>query len=266
MKLYLSADIEGIAGATHWDEAHPEKPDYVDLRDRMTDHVAAACDGAVAAGATEILIKDAHAFGRNLLLDRLPECARVVRGWSGHPFLMVQEIDETFDALAMVGYHARAGSGGNPLAHTLSSSRIARLSINGEAVSEFLLHAWVGTMLDVPTVFVSGDEALCEEVRHHNASIHACPVLRGVGASTVSLHPDVAAARIREGMQAALEDDVASCCLTLPKRFELEIRYKEPAHAYAKGFYPGARQTDDNAVSFETADYFEVLRAIQFLV
>ena len=266
MKVYVSADIEGIAGICHWDEASPERHGYEEFRDRMTSHVAAACEGAVAAGASEILVKDAHANARNVFADRLPECARVVRGWSGHPLMMVQELDATFDALAMVGYHARAGSGGNPLAHTMSSSRIALMSINGEPVSELHLHAWAGAYLDVPTVFVSGDEAICEHARTLVPEITAVPVMRGVGDSTVALHPDVAARRIRDGMEEALAEDPDRCRLELPPELVLEIRYHQATRAYDRSFYPGARLVDDTTVRFETDDYLEILRAVKFLI
>jgi D-amino peptidase len=232
----------------------------------MTQHVAAACEGAVAAGADAILVKDAHASARNVFADRLPECAEIVRGWSGHPLMMVQELDESFDALAMVGYHARASSGGNPLAHTMSSSNIALLSVNGDPVSEFHLHAWAGAMFGVPTVFVSGDEALCEHALALVPAIEAVPVMRGVGDSSVGLHPKVAERRIREGMQAALGRDANACRLELPADFSLEIRYHKATRAYAKSFYPGARLVDDTTVGLEATSYFEVLRAINFLI
>jgi D-amino peptidase len=267
MKVYISADIEGIVGISHWDEAEPEKPEaYLPFAERMTQQVTAACEGAVAAGAKEILVRDAHADARNLDASGMPECVQLVRGWSGHPLLMAQELDESFDAMTLIGYHSRAGSGGNPLAHTMSSSRITWLALNGAPVSEFHLFAWAGALFDVPVVFVSGDEALCEDVRALNPSIHRCPVLRGVGASTISLHPEVARRRIREGMEEALRGDLAACRLTLPDHFELEIRYREAARAYAKGFYPGARPADDHRVVFEADDYFEILRAVAFLV
>ncbi len=266
MKLYISADIEGIAGIAHWDEARQDRPDYAEFRERMTAHVAAACEGAVEGGATDIRVKDAHGSGRNVFAERLPECTRVIRGWSGHPLMMVQEIDESFDALAMVGYHARAGSDGNPLAHTMSSSKIALMSLNGEPISEFRLHAWAGAMYGVPTIFVSGDEALCEEVRALEPAIVTVPVLRGIGDSTESLHPRVAERSIREGMQDAMQGDLTACCLELPSHFDLRIRYHQAKRAYTKAFYPGLRKLDDATVSLETDDYFEVLRAILFLI
>ena len=134
MKVYISADIEGVAGIAHWDEARKNHGDYAEFREQMTREVAAACRGARAAGATEILIKDAHASGRNLLHRQLPAGVRLIRGWSGHPLSMVQELDEGFAAVMMIGYHSPASSGANPLAHTMSSSRLARVEHVGEAV------------------------------------------------------------------------------------------------------------------------------------
>src|SRR5438552_8811814 len=153
MKIYISADIEGIAGISHGDEARKAHATYQEFRAEMTEEVVAACDGAIAAGATEILIKDAYATVRNIIASRLPDCARLIRGWSGHPLCMVQELDESFAAVVLRGYHSKAGSEGNPLAHTLTG-KIAHLRLHGEIASEFLLHARAAALFDVPVVFV----------------------------------------------------------------------------------------------------------------
>ena len=86
MKVYISADIEGVAGITHWDETAKSKSEYQEFREQMTQEVIAACQGAFHAGATEVLINDAHHTGRNILISQLPEKARLIRGWSFHPF------------------------------------------------------------------------------------------------------------------------------------------------------------------------------------
>lgn len=153
MKVYLSVDIEGTAGITNWDEADKAHADYSAHREQMTREALAACDGAVAAGATEIWIKDAHDTGRNILQADLPECARLIREWSGHPFCMVQELDESFDAALLVGYHSMAGDEGNPLAHTLTG-RVMRMRLDGVPASEFLLAAYATASVGVPVVFV----------------------------------------------------------------------------------------------------------------
>src|SRR5258705_2267272 len=110
LKVYISADIEGVAGITDWEEARKAQPAYPEFREEMTSEVVADCEGAIAAGATDILIKDAHATGRNIIAARLPDCARLIRGWSGHPLCMVQELDDSFAAVLLLGYHSKAGS------------------------------------------------------------------------------------------------------------------------------------------------------------
>ncbi|MCJ7789554.1 MAG: M55 family metallopeptidase, partial [Candidatus Atribacteria bacterium] len=81
MKIYISADIEGVTGIAHWDETEKSKSDYQKFAQQMTDEVKAACEGAVNAGVEEIWIKDAHDSGRNIIAVDLPEIIRLVRGW-----------------------------------------------------------------------------------------------------------------------------------------------------------------------------------------
>ncbi|MCP3918131.1 MAG: amino acid amidase [bacterium] len=264
MKVYISADIEGVCGITDWSEASRESEAYPEFRERMTEEVIAACEGAIAAGATEILVKDAHASGRNVFAEHLPREARMVRGWSGHPYCMVQELDATFDAVLFVGWHSAAGRGGNPLAHTLSSKTIASIRVNGTLASEFLLHTFAAALDKVPVAFVSGDEQLCADVRQFDERIETVAVLRGEGASTVALHPGNAQAAIREGVQRALTGELLSF-QSLPERFAVEIQYIDQRRAYRSSFYPGASLETPTSVVFESEDWFEVLRLLQFV-
>jgi len=264
MKVFISADIEGTAGITNWEEADKTHPTYQEFRERMTDEVVAACEGAIEAGAKEILIKDAHDSGRNIIAARLPDCARLIRGWSGHPFSMVQELDESFDALLFVGYHSKAGSDDNPLAHTLRL-RIMRLAFNGEIASEFQIYSYAAALVKVPAVFLSGDAGICGDAQRINPGIVTVPVSRGIGPSTLSIAPSLALKEIREGVGRALKGNRAACQLTLPKHFVLEIKYTTPVDAYRASWYPGAKLGAPRTVQFESDDYFEVLRAIKFM-
>ncbi len=120
MKIFISADIEGVTGVTHWDETEKLKADYKDFAHQMTLEVKAACEGAINAGADEIWIKDAHETGRNIDHNLLPKNTKLIRGgWSGHIYSMVQELDETFDALLFIGYHSAGGTSTNPLSHSM---------------------------------------------------------------------------------------------------------------------------------------------------
>ena len=265
MKIYLSADIEGVCGITDWSEADRGHAAYSEFCERMTDEVVAACEGALEAGATEILVNDAHASGRNLLAEQLPREARLLRGWSGHPSCMVQEIDDSFDAALFVGWHSAASRGGNPLAHTLSSSKIAAITVNDEVVSEFHIHARAAALVSVPVVFVSGDEDLCVEVGAYEKRIETVGVTRGIGASTISMHPAKAREAIRAGVGRALAGDTGKLLCPLPKYFQVEVRFKDARDAYQQSFYPGAHLESPTSIVFESDDWFEVLRLFQFV-
>jgi D-amino peptidase len=264
MKVYISVDIEGVAGITHWDEADKKHPDYPEFREQMTREAVAAIEGAEAAGATEILVKDAHSSGRNLITSKLPGGVRLVRSWAGHPLCMVQELDETFDAVLMVGFHSAAGSEANSLAHTLSLDA-AEVRINGIRTSEFLVHALASSMLGVPTVFVSGDRGLMEEVESINADIFRCAVKEGRGQSTISMTPEAACRAIREGSARSLRADLKKCLLAIPEQIVLEITYNDPNLAYRHAWYPGARHVGNRTIRYETAHYFDVLRLLNYV-
>ncbi|HPH94771.1 MAG TPA: M55 family metallopeptidase [Anaerolineaceae bacterium] len=262
MKVYISADIEGVTGVTHWDETEAGKSDYEAAREQMTAEVAAACEGALDAGATEIWVKDAHDSARNIIADRLPREARLIRGWSGHPFMMMQELDATFKAAALIGYHSRMGSAGNPLSHTMSGN-VTWVKINGEPASEFKLCAYTAALTQVPLVFVSGDRGLCDEVGQFNPNITTLAVKEGVGNSTINLHPEAVVEQMRSGVARGVAN-AGQCLLALPDHFSVEVRFRRPERAYQFGFFPGVRQIDPCTVQLEEADFFEVMRFFVF--
>ncbi|MBC8402227.1 MAG: M55 family metallopeptidase [Candidatus Marinimicrobia bacterium] len=266
MKIYISADIEGVCGSTNWVEADKQNSNYQEFQRQMTAEVVAACEGALAAGAHEIMIKDAHATGRNIVAAELPPKTQLIRGWSGHPYSMVQELDESFAAVLFIGYHARAGSGGSPLAHTISSSVIDYIKINDLYASEFLLHGYVATELKVPVAFLSGDDNICNEVLKMNSNINTVAVKKGIGNSTISLQPATAVNLIRDGVKSALQGDFGSCLLELPDRFVVKIRYKQQVQAFRASFYPGAELIDPQTIRFKTDRYFEVMRLKSFVI
>jgi D-amino peptidase len=265
MKIYISADIEGITDVTHWDETDLQKGDSYAAREQMTAEVAAACEGALQAGATEIWVKDSHDSARNMMPSRLPQEVRFIRGWSGHPFLTLQELDNTFQAVALIGYHSRAGSGTSPLAHSFTG-KVTYIKLNDQEVSEFMMDAYTCAYVGVPLIFISGDQGICDEAVGLNPHIGTVAVKQGVGNSTINIHPDLAIARIRVGMAQAVKSSAIQNQAPLPAHFSVEIRYRSAYHAYQYGFYPSAQQTSPVTVRFATDDYFEVLRFLLFTV
>lgn len=264
MKVFLSADIEGTAGIANWNEAERSHADYAEFRSLMTDEVVAACEGARAAGASEVLIKDAHDSGRNLILDRLPDYARILRGWSGHPDGMMFGIGADFAAALYTGYHAKAGSEANPLAHTTTLT-ISRLLLNGEPASEFTVNALCAQRYGVPSAFLAGDAEICADARRLVPGIGTVETLEGFGRAALSITPRRACAAIREGVAAALSN--------LPKErpepprgpFEVIVEFVNPTDAWRAAWYPGARSAGPRAVGFQSDDFFEIQRALRFL-
>ncbi|MEZ5775070.1 MAG: M55 family metallopeptidase [Hyphomicrobiaceae bacterium] len=264
MKIYISADIEGCAGISHWDEAEKGHPAYDEFRRQMTRETVAACEGAGAAGATEIWVKDAHDSGRNLLIDAFPDEVRLIRGWSGDPMSMVQELDRSFDAVVMIGYHATAGSEANPLAHSLSS-KAPRILLNGQSLSEFRCFGLAAALHEVPVAFLSGDAGICAEVQRINERIPTLAVKTGYGDSVNSLAANLAVDRIRSGVKSALEGALSERRLALAEAYELEVYYSDPVTATRMSFFPGVERAGERTLRFSSRDYYEVLRTIQFI-
>ena len=180
MKIFISSDIEGISGSTIWDETIKNGDLYNEFAHQMTLETKAACDGANIAGAEEIMVKDAHDSGRNIEHRLLPKNVKLIRGWSGGPFSMVQELDYTYDALIFIGYHSSATKDTNPLSHTMITS-LDYVKINGLIASEFLIHSYIAAYLNIPIVFLSGDKGLCEDVKGINKNIKTIAVKEGKG-------------------------------------------------------------------------------------
>jgi D-amino peptidase len=265
MKVYISADIEGIAGICHWDEATIEKPGYDTFREQMTREVVAACEGAISSGATEIIVKDAHDSGRNLDPYELPYPVQLIRGWSGHPYSMVQEINSSFDALVLIGYHSPSGFSTNPLAHTWSPD-LHQVLLNGQPISEFHLITMTAAYEGVPVVFVSGDVAVCQLVKAYDPKIETVATIKGIGESVWGIHPEEAIKQIQAGVKRSLKSLGEIQIQSLPKHFQLELEYKHPPEAYKSSFYPGAKLKGEQSAVFETSDWFDVMRAMLFMV
>ena len=231
----------------------------------MNREVKAACEGALAAGVKEIWIKDAHDSGRNLDHNEFPIETKLIRGWAGHPFSMVQGLDESFDAAIFIGYHSAGGTELNPLAHSMNAHDVKYIKINDEYASEFLIHGYAAATKGVPVIFVSGDKGLTKEVKSINEHISTLAVKDGIGASTISIHPQEAVNNIKQLVENSLKENLNKCTLTLPEIFKVEIEYANHIKAYRLSFYPGVVQISPHILRFESTDYFEVLRMILFL-
>lgn len=265
MKLFISADIEGTAGAVAWQETELGQTGFDYLSNEMTQEVRSACEGAGEAGAKDILVKDAHDSARNINPSLLPENVRIMRGWTRNPTSMMAGLDGSFGAAAMVGYHTSCATNGSPLAHTMNLG-VDTATLNGVLMSEFMMNAYTAAWNHVPVVFVSGDRMLCDSAKELIPGITAVPVSEGLGNASTSIHPALAQRRIKEGVRQALQGDLSRCLLKLPDHFEATVRFREHFKAYRASFYPGAKADGMKGVSFEADDYFDILRFFMFVL
>ena len=264
MKIFISADIEGVTGCTNWDETNKSHKDHPYFARQMSLEVDAACKGANKAGAKEIMVRDAHDSARNIDHNLLPRNTKLVRGWGGTSLSMMQEIDHTYDAVIFIGYHAGGGHNTNPLAHTMNSSSIDYISINGRVASEFIINSYSAAYFNVPVVFISGDNGLENDLKFLDENIGFFPVKEGVGRSTISIHPELAIEEIENKVEEALNKDLSIYKIELPEEFVVEIRYTQHNFAGSYKDYPNAEQVDEKTVRFKTNDYMEVLRFFKF--
>lgn len=263
MNIYISADIEGVTGVLDWEEADKTKSSFSRYAEQMTQEVRAACEGANEAGAGLIFVKDAHDSGRNLLEENLPENVQLIRGWSEHPFSMMQELGKDFYAVLFIGYHSKAGSDSSPLAHTMTG-QLNYVMINGQLASEFLINSYIAGYCGVPVVFISGDDGVCQDARALNPNIKTLAVKRGVGNSLINIHPRLACRKINESVREALSGDVSECHILLPQSFEIEISFKKTHKAYRASFYPGVEKRSPHIVLYRCHDFFDFLRMLLF--
>ncbi|HPF87321.1 MAG TPA: M55 family metallopeptidase [Candidatus Limiplasma sp.] len=264
MKVYLSADIEGTAGIVDWSETTADHPQYAYFQQQMTKEVAAACRGALDAGAAEILVKDAHGGARNIIPTMLPEQAKLFRGWNCSPEMMMAGIDESFDGVIFTGYHAAAGTSSNPLAHTMSL-KIQSITCNGRLMSEFDINALIAAHYGVPVYFLSGDAGLCRAAREVT-NIHTVATNEGRDSGAITMHPNAAVEQIRESVSHALTQPKQEYLYPVAPYYQIEVCYKEHIPAAKAANYPGVIRKDAKTVCLEAVDFMEIIRAFFFIL
>jgi D-amino peptidase len=260
LKVLISVDMEGIAGVVTSSECNASGPDYDRFRKIMTEEANAAVRAALDAGATEVVVRDSHGSARNIFPDLLHEEAKLLRGWSGGPLGMVEGVDETFDAVLFVGYHAKAGTPNGIIAHTMSGN-VADLTINGTSLPEAGINALIAGEFDVPVIFLAGDRAVVDQATQLFGDIETVATKDGVGRAELGKHPVVAQQEIYEGVARALQrlGDFQPYKFQAPYTMDLRVR-RDPEE-----MYPGSEKVADGHYTFTHDDILEVIRAFDVL-
>lgn len=269
MKIFISADIEGCAGTTLGYETHKNEPAYQKYAKQMTDEVVAVCEAALEAGVDEIVVKDGHGDATNIDVMAMPEGVTLIRGKSGHPINMMFGLDETFDAVFYIGYHAPAGDSGSPLSHT-STGNSNFIELNGKRMSEFMLNSYTAAMYNVPVLFISGDERICELAKEMVPSITTVATKKGVGACAYNVSPKTVIKNLKKSVKEVLSGDVQSrlnaCKIELPEEFVYEVNYKDLKKAYQMSFFPGMEAVNERVNRIKSNQWFDIVTAHSFVV
>jgi D-amino peptidase len=262
MKVFMSVDMEGISGICHPDEVMPGRPGYEYGRKMMAADVNAAIDGALEAGATEIVVADSHDGMRNLPLHELA-LDKPVRLISGvmRQNEMVEGLDSSFDAALFIGYHARAGDPIGILSHTYAPKQFHKVEVNGAEVGEAQINAGVAGCFGVPVAMLSGDQALKAEASRFLGDVPVAVVKRAIDRMSAEfLNQSESLRRIRE----AASEGLRNLGQRSPYRFEtpatMRIAMVNATQANLVATIPGTKRGDGTDVFFEHADFREIYR------
>ena len=254
MKVYISADMEGVTGVTHSQDVIPGRSQYDRFRKLLTAEVNTAIAGAAEAGVTDFLVNEAHDGMRNILLEDLDPRAELIVGQQ-KPFVMMEGVSNA-DVAFFIGYHARAGTGG-VLSHTFTAPQVVvGVELNGEPCSEGRMNAALAGLWEVPVGLVSGDDLTCEEAEALYTGVQTAKVKTAVDRYTARcLPPETSLRRIREAARAAVENSEGLSPYKLEPPYTFTVEFATASTAAGVLYFPGLERVNDRRVSWTHEDY-----------
>jgi D-amino peptidase len=259
MKVFLSSDMEGTAGVVDWEQCVGDGPEAVAGRALLLAEVNAAIEGAVAGGATEIVVNDSHYNMRNLPAGALAGGASYLSG-SHKPLYMMQGLDASFDAVLFVSYHGSVGAPAG-LSHTYNPRAVMEARLGGVVTGEAGINALVAAHYGVPVVLVTGDRCACEETAALIPGVRTAVVKEHVSRLAAhSLHPARACALIREAAQKAVAGAAAAAPPPVGSA-PLEISVRTTDIAEAATWVRGVERTGPRQLRFHGEDPLTVYRS-----
>lgn len=265
MKIYITADMEGVAVLCHDVQVDQKGLDYPRARELMTEEVQAAIDGARSGGADEILVCDAHDTGRNILVEHLDPDVEVIQG-NPYDLGMMSGISRDFDACFQIGYHSMRNTHAGVLGHTYTYD-VAELRLNGVVVGESGLSAALAGHFGVPVVLVSGDAHAVRQAKALIKNVVGVPTKEGVGLYGVrTLTPARARELIRKGAKEALESIEEILPYTLKKPILVEVEWTRPLMAEYTAHIPLVRRKDIKSVSYKASDMIDAFHVFNVMM
>lgn len=264
IKVFISADMEGITGVVTGEQLGPTGFEYARFREFMTADVLAAIQGAREAGATQFVVADSHGNMQNLLIERFSPDVTIVRG-SPRPLQMMEGIDSTFSAAMFIGYHSATTNPRGVRAHTISSGTFAAVEVNGVPVAESGINAALAGYFGVPVVLVSGDEQAVGEVAQLVGNVEGAVVKQSIGFhAAATMTPEAGQALIRARAKAAIGrlKDFKPHVLRGPLTLDLTFKSYTPAEAMA--MLPGIERRTAHTVRYQARTILDLTRFIVF--
>lgn len=265
LKIYISADMEGVVGVVTDEQLGPEGFEYERFRRFMTNEVNAAIDAARAAGATEFVVSDSHGNGQNLLIEELPDDVTVIRSWPRENSMMAG-IDKSFDGVIFIGYHASTNNMRGVRAHTMSSANITSLRLNGMTMTEGGINAAIAGKFGVPVIMVSGDDIAVAENQVIIGDIEGAVVKWSSGFhSARTLTPEAAYEVIRTRTKSAIDriEEFQPYVLETPITLELSLKHYQPVELLA--YLSNVERVNSHTIRFVGEDMTEVSNFLEFV-
>ncbi len=264
MKVFISADIEGVAGVVSPAQGQPGNTEYERARRLMTEEVNAAIAGAFDGGATSVLVNDSHGPQTNLLPDVLDPRAELLLG-RPKPAGMCAGLDAGFDAVFFTGYHSGAGQHG-VLSHTINGFAFAGIRVNGIDCAEATLYGAYAGSIGVPVALLSGDDCLMAQCSPLFAGAQNVVVKHAIGQRAArALSPARACQAIKDGAALALRGLSACHPFVIASPMVLEIDFTSVALADLAALIPVAKRLSPRSVSLDAASMTDALGWINIL-
>lgn len=260
MKIYISVDMEGVTGVAS--ALHMKEGGYNRMVKIMTQEVNAAVRGAFNAGATEVLVNDAHGSMTNILIEELDERAELISG-SNKQLCQMEGIDSSFDAAFFIGYHAHEGNGDAVMGHTIHGLVVTQIKRNGLVVGETGINAGLAGACGVPVVLVAGDNVVCQEARDLLGDVETVVTKQAIDRYAArSLPIKKTQALIEEAAERALKrlSDFSPHVVEAPVEFELTT--KLTSMAYMSSLFPTVERRSSKVIAVQADDYMGAYRQL----
>ena len=266
MKIYISADLEGVNGIVHSSQTQPGEPGYERGISLMHKELAAVIEGIYSdSRVSDIFVADAHWDARNLRAELLPRGVTLCSGWQ-RPFSMMsgvagdisgkQVVQKGFDGVFFVGYHARSGVACGVLSHTYRAQVYLDVKLNGVSVGETGLNAALAGHSNVPIAFLSGDDAACNEARNLLGSLTCVEVKKAISRYSAILMPmEESLDALRRGASEAMNKSDYWGIFSPPRPSTLTLTMIDPSMADAAELLPQVKRLDDRVVELSHEDY-----------